>query len=132
MTTPPTTATSATSTRPRRGRTARAAQVLAALYFALAIVGGVATWYYNLTYEGGNYLGDWFANAAAASAAVDIIVVLVVASVFYVVEGRRLGWRLPLVLLFIPLSVVVAVAFAFPLFLGLRELQLARSDRPTA
>ena len=56
---------------------------------------------------------------------------LFVASVFYVREGRRLGWRLPLALLFIPLSALVAVAFAFPLFLGLRELSLhrARQDR---
>ena len=106
--------------------------MIAALYFALAIVGGAGTWYYNLIYTGGNYLGDWFANAASSSAAVDILVVLVVTSVFYIREGRRLGWRLPLVLLFIPLSALVAVAFAFPLFLGLRELQLACSGRPTA
>ena len=129
MTAPVNPATSATSSGPRRGRTTRGAQVAAALYFALAIVGGVGTWYYNLIYSGGDYLGDWFANAASSSAAVDIIVVLVVAGVFYVREGRRLGWRLPLVLLFIPLSALVAVAFAFPLFLGLRELQLTRGGR---
>lgn len=51
---------------------------------------------------------------------------LFVTSVYHLREGRRLGWRLPLVLVFIPLSVVVAVAFAFPLFLGLRELSSAR------
>jgi hypothetical protein len=132
MTAPRTTATAVTSRSPRPGRTARGARVIAAVYFALAIVGGAGTWYYNLIYTGGNYLGDWFANAASSSAAVDILVVLVVTSVFYIREGRRLGWRLPLVLLFIPLSALVAVAFAFPLFLGLRELQLARSGRPTA
>ena len=132
MTAPVTPGTSATSSSPRRGRAARGAPLIAGLYFALAVVGGVGTWYYNLIYTGGNYLGDWFANAASSSAAVDILVVLVVTSVFYVREGRRLGWRLPLVLLFIPLSALVAVAFAFPLFLGLRELQLARSGRPTA
>ena len=115
---------------PAAARTARPA---AGVYFFLAVLGGVGTWYYNLLYAsgggGGNYLGDWFANAASSSAAVDIIVVLFVTSVFYLREGRRLGWRLPLVLLFIPLSVVVAVAFAFPLFLGLRELSLARRGR---
>ena len=115
--------------RPTRTGTtpsARSARLAAAGYFFLAVVGGVGTWYYNLRYSGGNYLGDWFANAASSSAAIDIIVVLFVASVFYVREGRRLGWPLPLVLAFIPLSVVVAVAFAFPLFLGLRELSSAR------
>lgn len=112
---------------------ARITRLAAGIYFLLAALGGVGTWYYNLTYAasggGGNYLGDWFANAASSSAAVDIIVVLGVVSVFYVREGRRLGWRLPLVLLFIPLSAVVAVAFAFPLFLGLRELSLGRTRR---
>lgn len=114
------------STRTSTTPPARSARLTAAGYFALAVVGGVGTWYHNLRYSGGNYLGDWFANPASSSAAVDIIVVLLVASVFYVREGRRLGWRLPLVLVFIPLSVVVAVAFAFPLFLGLRELSSAR------
>ena len=103
------------------------------MYFLLAVIGGVGTWYFNLLYassaSGGNYLGDWFANSASSSAAVDILVVLLVTSVFYLREGRRLGWRLPLVLLFIPLSAVVAVAFAFPLFLGLRELSLSRRGR---
>lgn len=112
---------------------ARITRLAAGSYFLLAAVGGVGTWYYNLAYaasgDGGNYLGDWFANAASSSAAVDIIVVLVVVSVFYLREGRRLGWRLPLVLLFIPLSAAVAVAFAFPLFLGLRELALGRARR---
>lgn len=111
----------------------RPAKLMAGVYFLLAVVGGVGTWYYNLAYStgpgGGNYLGDWFANAASSSAAVDIIVVLVVTSVFYVREGRRLGWRHPLALVFIPLNAVVAVAFAFPLFLGLRELSLQRKCR---
>ena len=33
--------------------------MVAALYFALAIVGGAGTWYYNLQYTGGDYLGAW-------------------------------------------------------------------------
>lgn len=32
-------------------------------------------------------------------------------------------------MLLIPLSIVVAVSFALPLFLGLRELHLARQNR---
>lgn len=89
----------------------------------------MGTWYFNLIYDGQNYLADWFVNPASSSAAVDIITIVGVASVVYVREGRRLGWRLPLVLLFIPLSVVVAVAFALPLFVGLRELALRRRAR---
>lgn len=102
---------------------------VAVAYLVLALVGLVGTWYFNLIYDGQNYLADWFVNPASSSAAVDIITIVGVASVVYVREGRWLGWRLPLVLLFIPLSVVVAVAFALPLFLGLRELALRRRAR---
>lgn len=104
----------------------RPARLIAAVYFALALIGLVGTWYYNFQFTGENYLAAWFANAASSSAAVDIIVIVVVASVFYLREGPRLGWRWPLLLLLIPLSVAVAVSFTLPLFLGLRELRLAQ------
>ena len=107
----------------------RRARVVAAAYFALALVGLVLTWYFNLTYTGGNYLGDWFANAASSSAAVDLLVIVAVAIVLYLTEGRRLGWPWWWLALLIPLSIVVAVSFALPLFLGLRELHLARQNR---
>ena len=123
-----TTTSPAATSRPPSVRTVRSSRTAAGLYFVLALIGLVGTWYFNLQYEGGDYLGDWFANAASSSAAVDIITIVGVASVVYVREGRRLGWPLPLVLLFVPLSIIVAVAFALPLFLGLRELALGRRD----
>ncbi len=125
------TTTSADSGR-SPGAPARVARLLAAVYFVLAAVGLVGTWYFNLQYSGASYLGDWFANAASSSAAVDLIVIVVVASVFSLREGIRLGWRWPLLMVFIPLSIGLAVAFAFPLFLGLRELRLARDQRDEA
>lgn len=109
--------------------TTRGSLPLAGTYAALAVVGLVGTWYFNLTYRGGNYVGDWFANAASSSAAVDILVVLVVCVVFYVRESRRLGWRAWVPVVFAVMSLVVAVAFAFPLFLALREVRLARAER---
>ncbi len=108
----------------------RRARVLAGVYFALALVGLVLTWYFNLTYTGGDYLGDWFANAASSSAAVDLLVIVAVAIVLYLTEGRRIGWPWWWLVLLIPLSIVVAVSFALPLFLGVRELHLARRNRP--
>ena len=127
------TSSPAKESQPARPTATRPARLAAGGYFLLAVIGGAGTWYFNLVYAagntGGNYLGDWFANPASSSAAVDILVVLLVVGVFYVREGRRLGWRLPLVLLFIVLSALVAVAFAFPLFLGFRELSLSRVDR---
>lgn len=100
---------------------------MAGAYVALAVVGLVGTWWFNLTYRGGNYLGDWFANPASSSAAVDILVAFAASVVFYVREARRLGWRAWVPVVFGALSLVLAVAFALPLFLALREIRLARA-----
>lgn len=96
-------------------------------YAVLSVAGLLGTWYFNLAYRGtdGTYLEAWFANPASSSAAVDVIVAALAACLFYAVEGRRLGWRRRW-LLFVPLTFVVALAFALPLFLLLRELHLAR------
>lgn len=112
--------------------TTRGSRLPANVYFALAVVGLIGTWYYNLRFflggdsGDGNYLQGWFANPASSSAAVDVIVTAVAACVFYVREGARLGRRWALAL--IPLTFILALAFTFPLFLGLRELQLARHE----
>jgi hypothetical protein len=106
----------------------RRAWIVAGLYFALALAGLVGTWFFNLTYAGGSYLADWFANRASSSLAVDLIVIGVVISVFYVRERDSLpGHRPRVALVFIPLTFLVAASFALPLFLGLRELGLTRS-----
>ena len=98
----------------------------------LAMIGLVGTWYFNLQFFAADttesYLGAWFANSASSSAAVDLIVILVVASVLFFREGLRIGWRWYYIALFILLSISVALAFAFPLFLGLRELHIARRN----
>jgi hypothetical protein len=122
-----------TPTVPGIRRTPRNAAVAAGAYAVLAVVGLVGTWWFNLAYRGDDYVGDWFANAASSSAAVDILVAFAVCVVFYVREARRLGWPLWVPVLFGLLSLVVAVAFAFPLFLALRELRLplgAEHGRP--
>ena len=104
--------------------TPRRSVLIAGTYAALAVVGLVGTWYFNLTYRGGNYLGDWFANPASSSAAVDILVVFVVCAVYYTRESRRLGWRPWVPVVFGALSLILAVAFTLPLFLALREIRL--------
>lgn len=94
------------------------------VYGALAVVGLVLTWYFNLTYSGPvNYVQAWFANSASSSAAVDLIIVSVAVSIFIVVEGRRL--RIRFAPAFIVLGVVGAMACAVPLFLLFRERALA-------
>lgn len=111
---------------PQRARSPRATAAMA-IYAVLAVVGLVGTWYFNLTFVGGDggesYLAAWFANPASSSAAVDVIVAAVAACVFFVREGARLHWRWSLAL--IPLTFLVALAFTFPLFLFLRERHLS-------
>lgn len=118
----------AAPTSPHR-RAPRAARAVAAAYLALALAGLMGTWYFHLQYGASGadqgYLQAWFANSASSSAAVDVIVAAVVACVFFLREGARLGWRwVPVAL--VPLPFFVALAFTFPLFLALRELRLAR------
>lgn len=107
----------------------RGCTALAVIWFALAVVGLVGTWAFNIAFfadAGGlGYLEGWFANAASSSAAVDVIVVAVAACVFILAEGARLGWA-RWVWVLVPLSFAIAVAFTFPLFLGLREIALHR------
>lgn len=97
-------------------------------YLVLAVIGLAGTWYFNLQYApgpgGASYLEAWFANSASSSAAVDVIVAAVAASVFYLREGHRLGMRWAWLL--VPATFVGALAFTLPLFLALRERALAR------
>lgn len=100
----------------------------AIVYFVLSAVGLVGTWTFNILFFAGggtDYVGSWFANYAASSAALDLLVVAVAGSIVMLVEGARLGWS-RWVWVFVPLSLTIALAFAFPLFLGLRELALVR------
>jgi hypothetical protein len=105
--------------------------ILVISYSVLSIVGLVGTWYFNLQFFDQeselSYLEAWFVNPASSSAAVDIIVIAVMASVFMAVEGWRL--RLWWTWILIPLSFLVAVAFTFPLFLAVREVRLSNIER---
>lgn len=106
----------------------RATDLRQILYGVLAVVGLVGTWYFNLTYTGGAYVADWFANAASSSAAVDLLVAFTAGSIFMIAEGRRLRMRAPW--LYVVFGVVLAFAFTFPLFLLMRER--ARNARAAA
>ena len=99
----------------------------AILYLVLAIVGLVGTWTFNITaiVEKRDFLGEWFGSGPSVnSLGVDLAVVAVAAIVFMVAEARRL--RLRGIVVYIVLVPVVALAFAFPLFLCARERHLTR------
>lgn len=102
---------------------------LAVVYLGLAIAGLAVTWTFNLIAIGENsaWFGEWFTNGAATqSLQWDLVVVVAAASIFIVVEGRRL--RMPWAWVLIPLSLLTAAAFTVPLFLALRERRLARLE----
>lgn len=104
--------------------------LLISIYLVLAVAGLVGTWYFNFEFFALNteksYLEAWFANPASSSAAVDIIVVAIMGSIFMLIEGWRLKLRWTWIL--IPLSFLIALAFTFPLFLAIREMHQATKE----
>lgn len=107
----------------------RATHLRQSFYGLAAAVGLIGTWYFNLRYDGeASYVAAWFANAASSSAAVDLLVAFVAGSVFMVVEGRQLHMRVPWA--YPVVGLVIAFAFAFPLFLLLRERALSAERTP--
>lgn len=100
---------------------------LALVYLALAIGGLAVTWTFNILAisQGSTWFGEWFSNGSATqSLQWDLVVVVTAASIFIVVEGRRIGMRGAWI--FIPLSLLTAAAFTVPLFLALRERRRAQ------
>lgn len=92
------------------------------VYLVLAGLGLLGTAWFNI--QGvlnpeGSFLAAWFANPATTSLSIDLLVTASAASIFMILEGRRLGMRL--VWLYVLASFVTAVAFTFPLFLAMRE-----------
>ena len=97
-------------------------------YGVAALAGLILTWYFNLSYDGTtSYLAAWFVNDASSSAAVDLLVVSAAMSLFVVAESRRLGLRAYVPVLIVVAGFGIAMAFAVPLFLLLRERRLDRS-----
>lgn len=101
-------------------------------YLLAALVGLVLTAVHNAQFSADNggfdvveYVRQAFANPAAASFGTDLLVTVLAGLVFLAVEGRRLRIRAT-----VPLMVsafLLAFAFAFPCFLALREIRLARA-----
>lgn len=107
---------------------------LAVTWALLAVIGLVGTWYFNVLsiVAARDFIGDWLGSGPAVSSlTVDLLVAVVAGSILIVVESRRLGMRFAWV--YIVLSAVIAFAFAFPLFLAMRERRLAaaRADGPS-
>ena len=100
------------------------------LYGLLALSGAAVTWYFNIRFmidAGGifslaAFIKNGFANPAAASLASDVSIGAVAFLLWLPFETRRLAMRRWWV--YAALTLGVAFAFAFPLFLLMRERRL--------
>ena len=99
-------------------------------YALLALIGVAVTWYFNLQlmlapgdFKLSTFIADNYVNGASASITNDLLVVTIVFLFWSFWEARKLGmknWWL-----YIPLTFGIAIAFAYPLFLLMRERKLA-------
>ena len=97
------------------------------VYLSLAAIGLLGTAWFNVQgvlHSQGNLFAAWFANPASSSLSVDLLVTASAASIFMVLEGRRVGVRW--YWLYVIAAFVTAVGFTFPLFLAMRERRLNR------
>lgn len=108
------------------------------LYLVLAIAGLVVPWYFNLQFmqqAGGQFvLSDFVAaansNAASSSLSWDLSIACLAGLCWIFFESKRLGLRF--FWLYIVLAFTVAYAFAFPLFLFVRQGKLETIDTEKA
>lgn len=100
------------------------------IYGVLALLGITLTWYYNIQFalqygamDMGQFIADCFVNHAASSISWDVIIAAATFLTWSNIEAKRLQmkhwWLIPI------LTLGIALAFAFPLFLLLRERHLA-------
>lgn len=98
------------------------------VYLAVAAIGLVGTAWFNIRSviepQEQTFLAAWFANPSVSSLSWDLLATASAASIFIVLEGRRLGIRWYWA--YVVFSFVTAVGFTFPLFLAVRERHLAR------
>jgi hypothetical protein len=105
------------------------------LFGLLALVGAALTWYFNIRFmidNGGTFslpgfIQNGFANPAAASLTSDVAVAAVAFLLWLPIEAHRLQMRRWWV--YAVLTVSVAFAFSFPLFLLMRERRLQQIRR---
>jgi len=110
--------------------TRRALCIIYGLIGAVALIG---TWGNNVQYLDLGVVGanvrfwqETFANPASRSITVDIFFLSLAATIWMVLEARRLS--IPGVWLYVLFSLLIAVSVAFPVFLINRERALSKRD----
>jgi Terpene cyclase DEP1 len=106
---------------------------ICATYALIALLALPATWINNIAFMSqphNNSLMDFvnaaYVNAAAASLSNDLLFVATAASMFMVIEGRRVGVRF--LWLYIIFSALIAISVTFPLFLLARHLKITTAQ----
>jgi hypothetical protein len=104
----------------------RKPSTLTIVYYALAVVGFIATWYYNSQYilNGGGlgpneFFGAAFANALTTAITLDVYLAALVFSIWVVSDAKRVQVKWPW--LYVVLCFAVGLAIAYPLYLARRE-----------
>jgi hypothetical protein len=108
------------------------------IYAALAAIGLVATWTFNLQFmseSGGSFsLVDFvaasYANSASSSIANDLTVGVLAFLVWSFHEARRIGMRHWWI--YVVLTFAIAFACAYPLFLFMRERRIGALQAATS
>ncbi len=102
------------------------------ILLSLAIAGLAATWYFNTLFylqaedtSIGNFIALTKTTLPAKSINADISVVAITFLIWMVHESRKL--KIKYWWLFIPLTLLVALAFSFPLFLMFRERSIRKN-----
>lgn len=96
------------------------------VYLVLSIIGLVTAWIFNgvAVMNNQDYANAWFGSAVDWVLSGDFTIVAIAVVVFMISEARRL--KMKRVWLYILLSGFTALAFTFPLFMAMRERQLAK------
>lgn len=99
------------------------------IFLAIAILGLCYTWYYNIQYFMEYNESSWshffdlaYSNLAGKSLGADLTVVVLAFFVWYIPDARKLKVKYWWIL--IPLTFLIAIAFAFPMYLFMRQHRL--------
>lgn len=104
------------------------------IYLLLALIGLVATWYFNFQFYATandtsilNFINQTVTTIPAKSISADISVVAITFLIWVVYESLR--HKINYWWIIIPLTFLVALAFSFPLFLFMRDRHLERISK---
>ena len=100
----------------------------AIFFFIVSGIGLATAWYFNAmaVMQAENYITDGFTSNVDWVYSLDLLIGGSAGMAFIVIESRRLKMRFWW--LYIAGAFVTAFAFVFPLFLGFRELALAKRN----